>query len=200
MLMTLPAWLKGVVAAVVAAGGAAFVIALACPTSPIPKAVNDLTLIATLVTLVLYVYYTYVLATDAATPSASITFQAVPEDPLHILVFVQNAGKISLRCFANLNVTVRGADVGLDGFYGGQSPFDVQPYSVVRGHFDIRELLVKAGVSEQDMLAAAQVQDRNALYMNVEFWYSPFGTTNTVTNPRQPHYFDFARRVLVADF
>jgi len=198
--MTPPTWLKALIGAALLVGVMGFVFAVVRPGSPLPKAISDFMLVLTFVALLLYVYYTYVLAREASALSAAITLTQTPTDPLHILVHVTNSSKVSLQCYANLHATVKGKPVNLLGFYGGDSAFDVQPFSVVHGHFDLRDLLAKAGENEHQMIATIAAQDKTGLYLDLEFWYAPAGTRRTFHNPRQPHYFDFERRVLVADF
>jgi hypothetical protein len=89
----------------------------------------------------------------------------------------------------------------MDGFYGGRHSFHIQPYGAGRGHFDLRDILKKAGQTVNQMTQEAEnIQSKEPLYMNIEFWYNPLGMGQITRNPNQPHYFDFKRSVLVADF
>ena len=47
-----------------------------------------------------------------------------------------------------------------------------------------------------------QAGNKEALYLNIDFWYHLPGahTTEVVKNPRQPYYFDVVRNLLVLDF
>lgn len=158
-------------------------------------------LILTLAVLLAYAYYTYLLARDTWTPSASFVLQALPNDPYHFGFYIQNYSKVSLNCWCNLNATVYGQAVSLGGFYSGQSSFDLQPFGSVRGHFDIRKILAKANRNLQEMKQSAASSDpKEQLYLNIEFWYNRICEKSVTRNPRQPHYFDFARDVIVADF
>jgi len=76
-----------------------------------------------------------------------------------------------------------------------------QPFGVGSGHFDIREILIRANCDLQSMKQKASPDNlKKQLYLNIDFWYSPVDEDRKIHNPRQPHYFDFARDVIVADF
>lgn len=163
--------------------------------------IADFGLITTLVAVILYVYYTYLLAKEARTRSASFTLVSVPDNPYHFIFLISNHIKHSLHCWCKLNSTVYGQQVILDKFYGGESPFDVQPFVVANGHFDVKDILAKANRTTEKMKQkAGSANLKEQLYMNIEFWYSPIGTNIVIHNPRQPHYFDFNLHRLVADF
>jgi len=124
--MKIPWSLKALIAILVLSGITAFALTLGCPSSQVPKAISDFTLLLTLIALLLYVYYTYVLARDVSTPSASITLIPFQPDPLQIMAIIHNSSKASLRCWCKLNSRVCGRPVSLEGFYGGKSSFDMQ--------------------------------------------------------------------------
>jgi len=164
--------------------------------------IADFALVMTLVALVVYAYYTYMLAKDAWTISASFALVPIPNNPYHFLFLINNHSKHSLNCWCNLNATVNGQKVSLDGFYGGKTSFDVQPFVVANGHFDIiRDILAKADLTVEEMKQkAGSANPKEQLYLNIQFWYSPIGTNIVIHNPRQPHYFNFVKEQLVADF
>lgn len=163
--------------------------------------IANFALVLTLAAVLVYIYYTYLLAKDAWTPSASFALKAYPSDPYHFALLVQNHSKVSLNCWCNLNATVYGQAVSLGGFYSGQSSFDLQPYGGGNGHFDIRDILAKANRSLEEMKRlAGSSNPKEQLYLNIDFWYNPAGANIVIRNPRQPHYFDFTRDVMVTDF
>jgi hypothetical protein len=91
--------------------------------------------------------------------------------------------------------------VDLDNFYGGKSSCDIQPYGDPCGHFDIQDILAKANLTIKEMKQKAiSAKPKEQLHLDIEFWYTPVGAKNETHNPRQPHYFDFNRDKLVADF
>lgn len=163
--------------------------------------IADLALIFTLAALLVYVYYTYLLAKEAWTISASFALKRIEGDPYRFVFILNNFSKHSLNCWCDLNITVCGKPVSFGGFYSGESSFDLQPFAVGSGHFSIVDIVGKASHSIGEMKRMAKSSDPKQLfYMNIEFWYSPVGTNIVVRNPRQPHYFNFDKDVLVADF
>jgi hypothetical protein len=100
--------------------------------------------IITLAVLLAYVYYTYELASEAWTPSASLVFQPVPKNPNHFFCIVTNHSKRSVQCWCRLNAKVYGQDVSLGGFYSAEHPFEAPPFGSMHGHFDISDFLAKA--------------------------------------------------------
>lgn len=134
-------------------------------------------------------------------PSASFALKADPNDPYHFSFLIQNHSEVSLNCWCNLNATVYGQAISLGGFYSGQSSFDLQPFSVGTGHFNIRDILRQANRTPEELKQrVASSNPKEQLYLNIELWYNPLGENLVIRNPRQPHYFDFAHDVLLADF
>lgn len=163
--------------------------------------IADFALVLTLVAVLFYVYYTYMLAKEAWTISASFALVPIPNNPYHFIFLISNHSKHSLHCWCKLNPTVYGQPVILDKFYGGESSFDVQPFVVANGHFDIKNILAAVNRTIEEMRQkAVSANPKEQLYMNIEFWYSPIGTNIVIRNPRQPHYFNFVKEQLVADF
>jgi len=163
--------------------------------------VGNFALMLTLVGLLCYVYYTYVLAKDTMTPSASFTLQHLPNDSFHFRFIIHNHSRLSLRCWCNLNLTVCGDPISLEGFYGGQSSFNVQPFGTANGHFDLRDYIRVAGETIQNLVSTTRPQNlQSQLRMDIDFWYVSVGSGVIVHNPRQPYYFDFIRREIVLDF
>jgi hypothetical protein len=88
--MQLPTRLKVLIGVLILAGIAGLSIRLAYPSSPIPQAVSDLTLVLTLIALLIYVYYTYALAKEAWTISALFSLVPLENDPYHFFMLIQN--------------------------------------------------------------------------------------------------------------
>ena len=202
--MNLPKWLWAIIIILLLLGvvglvGSGFKIFI---EYQILENIVNFSLVLTLVAVLFYVYYTYTLAKEAWTPSASFTLiKARPDDPYHFIFLLRNHSKFSLECWCNLNAAVDGQAVSLGGFYSGQSSFDLQPFGISNGHFDIREILAKANCDLQGVKKNTKHNNiKKQLYLNIEFWYNPIGTDKKNHNPLQPHYFDFTNDVLVADF
>lgn len=168
--------------------------------SSAPQYMANFALLLTLAAVLAYVYYTYLLAKEAWVPSARFTLIQT-QDPLVFLFLIQNHSKTSVRCWTNLNAKVCGNPVELEGFYGAKTPFDMQPFGTAQGWFSVREILGRAGLTaEQAKHEVTRCGAKGVLYLGIEFWYSPAGSSEITRNPRQPHYFDFTRNTMVMDF
>lgn len=199
--MKLPLVLKLLVATLVLTGVYGFVSAI-CVRSSLLGQIADLALVLTLAALVVYCYYTYLIAKDASTPSAAFSLVMLQDSPYHFAFLIHNHSKLSLQCWCRLNPTVYGQQVTLYGFYGGQTSFDIQPFGAANGHFNLAtDILSMVGRTPQEMKGKVTSTDvKRQLYLDIEFWYQSYGSSHIVRNVKQPHYFDFAHDVLVADF
>jgi hypothetical protein len=197
--MKIPLWLTCVVLCPVVLGIGAGVVWLL--DSKTLQAITNVAVILTLGVLMVYTYYTYLLASDAWTPSASFTLTPYPNDPYHFAFLLQNHCKLSLQCWCNLHATVCGQPIALGGFYNGETSFDIQPFGVAMGHFDLSDILSRANRTLEEMKEHATSREtKQQLYLNIEFWYNAVGSTTVVHNPKQPNYFDFTRDAMVTDF
>jgi len=168
---------------------------------------NNLIHFLTLAAVICYAYYTYVIAKDAWTPSASFVLVPIEKKGHRFAFLIKNHSKVSLQCWCKLNASVYGKPAQLESphndkdFYGGKTAFDVQPFGVANGVFDISDIVKSAGYTVEELERDASSQNvRSQLYLNIEFWYNPVGTTDEVKNPKQPHYFDFRNKMMITDF
>ncbi len=209
--MGIPIWLLVLILLFVIGGMWGFVSALGGPSglvavitapgSNILQHVANLAIVLTLAAVLVYVYYTYLLAKEAWTPSAAFALQRYPDEPYHFALILSNHSKLSLHCWCRLNAKVYGQLVSLGGFYDAEHSFDVQPFGAAMGHFKIADLLAKANRTIEAMRQETPTSGmKDRLYLNIDFWYTPVGSKKETRNPRQPHYFDFNRDVMVADF
>jgi hypothetical protein len=198
--MKLPYWLWIVIICLLLLGIGDFTMSFFFERSPMGN-VSNLALMLTLVGLLFYVYYTYVLAKDTMTPSASFSLKPHRNDSLHFLFIIQNYSRLSLQCWCNLSVTIHGNPISLEGFYGGQSSFDVQPFGTVNSHFNLRDYIREAGETVEKLVYTTRPENlQSQLRMNIDFWYAAVGSGVIIRNPRQPYYFDFIRKEIVLDF
>jgi hypothetical protein len=162
----------------------------------------SIALIFTLAILILYTYYTYKIASEAWMPVASFSMQQ--NEPIHYFVSfeVRNYSKFSLECWCNINPSVSGQDVQMEGFYGERSSWTLPPYGVGAGHFEIPKILAKVGKTPQDMKRTAGIDDvKKQLYFKVAFHFYPVSKKKSkISLPIQTYYFDFVNEVLVLDF
>jgi len=203
--MILPRWLLIAILLLVVLG----IVGFGLRVFGICHILNDIgnfALILTLAAVLAYVYYTYLLAKDASTPTASLNLRQRQEpgnieDRFSIFCHIQSYSKQSLKCWCNINAKVYGQPVDMDGFYGAKSPWDLQPFGAGIGHFDIKKILEKVNKNIFCMKEEAPFQNsKEQLHFNVEFWYSPIQIKdNIIKNPPQSYYFDFVKELLILD-
>jgi hypothetical protein len=87
----------------------------------------NLALIFTLAILILYTFSTYKLASEAWIPIAPFSLEQSQPIPYNIAFQIRNYSKFSLECWCNINATVYGQPVPMDGFYGEKSSWTLQP-------------------------------------------------------------------------
>ncbi len=197
--MNIPKWLKLIVFTVFILSLIGIVFDLFTDYE-ILGSIADLALIMSLLVLIIYAYYTYLLSKDAWTPSASIQLESDNQNPPHIRVSIQNHSKLSLNCWCNLKVTVFGEQIFLGGFYDGKSSFDLQPFGSGTGHFRIKKILKDADKSIDEMKKNATPENiKNQLNFELHFWYNPVGEKIKKENPILRYYFDFSSNRLIID-
>lgn len=167
----------------------------------IPFQLTDFALILTLAILIIYTYFTYSIAKEAWTPSASFALEQTRDDLYHFRFILKNHSKVPLECWCKLNASIYGKSVSIGGFYNGESSFDLQPFAQSSGYFGLSKIIKKANLNIEDLEKKANDENyKKQLYLDIEFWYNPKGSGNVIENPKQPHFFDFRRKIMVADF
>jgi hypothetical protein len=161
----------------------------------------SLALIFTFAILTLYTYYTYKIASEAWTPVASFNIEQ-QFFPYTLTLKIQNHSKFILECWCNINPSVCGQDVQMEGFYGEKSSWTLLPFGSATGCFEISEILKKVGKTTQDMKQMTGTVDaKEQLYFKVVFYYHLVGKKKEkISYPVQPYYFDFVHTALVSDF
>jgi hypothetical protein len=163
---------------------------------------SSLALIFTFAILILYTYYTYKIASEAWTPVASFSMEQHPIFPYTVNCQILSHSKFPLECWCNINPSVCGQNVRMEGFYGEESSWTLVPFIAGTGNFDISKILQKAGKTVQEMKQMAGTVDvKEQLYFKIVFYYYPVGKKKAkISYPVQPYYFDFVRDALVLDF
>lgn len=163
--------------------------------------VYEYALILTLVVIILYVYYTFLLAKYQIIPSVSFGLIQAQDDPYHFGFNMENHSKYPVECWCDLNATTSGVPLTYKGFYSGNESRLLQPMNKKRGHFRITDLLVNTKYNIT--LLESEVNNENfkqLLHLNIEFRYYPLIDKGKVTILREPYYFDFRDKLLKLDF
>lgn len=198
--MQTPKILKAVIGLTVLVAFVSLISPLFLPP-PLQTGLTSFAIILTFAAMLRYVYDTYKLAEFNYLPSASLDFTYSNDTPPIIHSLIQNHSRFSLQCWCKINATVYGNPVTMPGFYGGESSWDLQPYSEQHGGFDINKLLAKVGQAREQLAANATTENyKEQLRFKVEFWYIPIGSKIRIPNVSIPYYFDFKSQVLNCDF
>jgi hypothetical protein len=105
----------------------------------------------TLVTVMLYVYYTYLIAKDAWTPTASFYFRQYDNDPQHIQYVMTNHSKLTLKTSGELTVNIGNKTFKWNGYYAKEKPWILQPLMTAFGHFEMKNVAAKVGLTLKDL-------------------------------------------------
>lgn len=163
--------------------------------------VYEYALILTLIVIILYVYYTFLLAKYQIIPSVSFGLIQLQGDPYHFGFIMENHSKYPVECWCDLNATTSGVPLTYKGFYSGNEPRLLQPMDKKSGHFRITDLLMNTKYNIA--LLESEVNDENfkqLLHLNIEFKYYPLIDKGKVTILSEQYYFDFRDRLLKLDF
>ena len=162
-------------------------------------------LIITFGALLVYTYYTGVQAEWSIRPSASAAIIQITPGSSEIRFFIKSHTKLSLRCWCTLQLTIDGKNSEFfdEGFYGGKTPWDLQPYGDGCGQvYDIQNIVKNEGIFYVDL--RKKVEDKpfpikTMFQIKLNFRYHPIGSSHEVTNPSMVYYYDLKRDVLVLD-
>lgn len=196
--MKTPMLLKAVIGLLVFAAFASLIVPIF--SAQLNAGLTTFAAILTLAAVLAYVYYTFKLAQFNYLPSASLRLvQYVPPDT--IITRNKNYCRFSLECWGNINATVYDKPVPIPGFYGGESPWKLQPFDEHQGVFEISPILAKEGHTMQDMeKSAGQNNYKRQLRFEIDFCYVVPETGIRSSNIKIPYYFDFRSKRLVIDF
>ena len=164
----------------------------------------SLALILTLLALIRYAYDTYRVAEMSTIPSASLSFVQPDRSRIPFLLnsLPKNHSRIPIECWCDVHAKVQGCNIDLDGFYGGEQPWNLQPYQEPRGVLDLAKLLAASGTGENDLRnawsASTDPNERhNMLRLDVEFWYRTIDGRFQSPHFWEGYYFDFDKNALV---
>jgi hypothetical protein len=128
--------------------------------------------ILTLVVLIFYVYYTFLLAKYQIVPSASFELVQAQDDPYHFGFKMVNYGKYPVECWCDLNATTSGVPLKYKGFYSGNEPRLLKPMDGRMGHFRITDLLMNTKYKISSLESDANSENfKQLLHLNIKFWY-----------------------------
>jgi len=97
------------------------------------------------VALVIYAYFTYLIAKDVYEPFVSFTFSQI--ELSHLRFSLVNKSKVEVEVFGKLWSKINNQLFEFkDGFYGNGHPWILQPFTEGHGHFELKDLVNDKGV------------------------------------------------------
>lgn len=114
--------------------------------------------VLTFVTLVIYAYFTYLIAKDVYEPFVSFYFSQIPvspssPSPSHLGFSMVNKGKVEVEVLGKLWSKVNKELFEFkEGFYGNEHSWILQPFTEVHGHFELKEIVNRKGIKLMDFL------------------------------------------------
>jgi hypothetical protein len=184
------------------------ILSLIKPINLLFPSLDTFALLITLIVLIIYTYFTYQIAKytnqtaiEPQIPIASFSMEMDPQDPYHVFFIIQNHSKVPIDCWCKLNPKVQEELIQLDNFYGGKSPFKIQPYGKANGHFKVSDIISKSKYTMADFEELPETQkSEKLLNFNIDFYYNKIGTKEQYHNPPQPCFYSFTYHLLILDF
>jgi|TARA_Y100000310_G_scaffold329554_1_gene399641 hypothetical protein len=101
--------------------------------------------VLTIIALIIYAYFTYLIAKDVSEPFVSFTIKQIPGTS-HLNFSMINKSKLEVEVFGKLWAkTNEGLFNFKDGSYGGGKPWILQPFTESSGHFELKEITNENG-------------------------------------------------------
>jgi len=192
-------WWLGLALAAAASTAVAAIILTCLGMGTVASAMGDLALIATLLVLMLYTFYTSLGARAASYPAVS--FGIAQPQPQTIQFHIHNHSKVLVNCWCKLNPTFEGKTLPTRLFMAGEKPWPVLPFSHVHGAYKPMEGFFAQGPSWDEISALVETSERAVrVHFKIQFWYEApeFGFQSATIEQR--YYFDIKRDMLVLDY
>jgi hypothetical protein len=109
------------------------------------QAINRILPLLTFIALVLYAYFTYIIAKDINEPFVSFNFTKQPNN-YYLNFYIINKSKVEVEAFGKLKSKIDGKLFEIkEGFYGNKSSWILQPFIEGKGNVDLSKLINKEG-------------------------------------------------------
>jgi len=153
--------------------------------------VNLILSIFTFVALVIYAYFTYLIAKDTYEPFVSFTL--IPYIGSHINFSLTNKSKIEVEVFGKLWAKIDNEYFYFkEGFYGNKHSWVLQPFTEGDGHFDLMEISNKSGIKLKDFIQENNVSSSNFFF---QIKYRKLGSRNWKKSFAQKFFYDFDKNI-----
>lgn len=153
--------------------------------------IANLTLSAiTLIVLIIYAYFTYVIAKDTTEPVASFHFnQYLKSTQLNF--YIRNNSKIEIEVWGK--IFVKNGDLifqDKSGFYGNKSSWILQPFTDGEGHIDLKNLTNEKGIKLDTFINDGRIKNANIIF---QIKYRKVGSKQWKKSSVQKYFFDFEK-------
>ena len=134
------------------------------------EVVNLILSILTFITLVIYAYFTYLIAKDVYEPFVSFMFNQIPissssPSPSHLGFNIINKSKVEVEVFGKLWSKIEGELFEFKGgFYGNGHPWILQPFTEGHGHFELQDITNPNDIKLSDFLKKKKISQLEFLF------------------------------------
>ncbi len=143
--------------------------------------------ILTFIALVLYAYFTYIIAKDVNEPFLSFTLNQGTFT--HLGFKVINKSKVEVEVFSKLRAKINDRFFEFrEGFYGNKTSWILQPFTEGSGHFDLKDLVDSNEIRLEDLM---QEVGTSQLKLTLRIRYRKVGSNKWKKSSPQPYAYDF---------
>ncbi len=153
--------------------------------------INLILSILTFLALVVYAYFTYLIARDVNEPFVSFTLSQISDS--HIRFDMVNKSKVEVEVFSKL-----WSEIGnhlfkfKDGFYGKGHSWILQPFTQGNGHFRLETLTNNEGIKLDDFVKNKSISSIDFLF---QIKYRKIGSTRWKKSSPQKFAYNFDKNL-----
>jgi len=115
--------------------------------------------ILTLIALIVYAYFTYIIAKDVSEPFVSFFFWQIENSP-HLGYVMSNRSKLEVEVFGKFWIKANDMYFDFkDGFYGDKSSWIVQPFTEVKGGFELKDITNEEGIKLEEFVRNGEISE-----------------------------------------
>lgn len=149
--------------------------------------VNLILSILTFLTLVIYAYFTYLIAKDVYEPLVSFTFNQISSS--HLGFNIINKSKVEVEVFGKLWSKKNNELFEFKkGFYGDEYPWILQPFTEGRGNFELKDIVNETGVKLKDFVEDERISSLKFIF---QIKYKKVGGKKWKVSSPQKFIYDF---------
>lgn len=150
--------------------------------------------IATFIALVIYAYFTYLIAKDTYEPYVSFFVNQIPvssisPSPSHLGFNMSNKSKVEVEIFCKLWSKLNDEIFEFkNGFYGNNHQWILQPFTNGHGHFELKDISNKKGINLSNFLKKNNIP---SLRLFIQIKYRKVGSKKWKKPSPQKYIYNF---------